>query len=91
MCWLACVAARCAATVDLPSEGDALVIETEDPIELATTLRVIRERPQLAAEIRRQGRATARAYSWDRVITQLLLRIELAAAQQGVQLRGSRP
>ena len=28
LCWLACVAARCAATVDFPSEGEALVSST---------------------------------------------------------------
>jgi glycosyltransferase involved in cell wall biosynthesis len=67
---------------------NAIVIETEDPTELATSLRVIRERPNLIAAIRKAGRATARAYTWDRVITQLLLRVELAAAQQSVTLTG---
>jgi glycosyltransferase involved in cell wall biosynthesis len=66
---------------------NSIVIETEDPTEVATSLRVLRENPVLAAEIRRQGRATARAYTWDRVIPQLLLRIELAAAQQEVSLQ----
>ena len=65
---------------------NAIVIETEDPTELAASLRIVRERPQLTAAIRKQGRATARASTWDRVITQLLLRVELAAAQQGVSL-----
>jgi glycosyltransferase involved in cell wall biosynthesis len=67
--------------------SNALVIETEDPTELATSLRVLRQRPDLATRIRRQGRATARAYTWDQVIPQLLLRVELAAAQQEVDLR----
>jgi glycosyltransferase involved in cell wall biosynthesis len=66
---------------------NSIVIETEDPTEVASSLRVLREQPQLAAEIRRQGRTTARAYTWDRVIPQLLLRIELAAAQQEVRLQ----
>jgi glycosyltransferase involved in cell wall biosynthesis len=68
---------------------NAIVIETEDAVELANCLRVVCERPELAAEIRRQGRATARVYTWDRVIMQLLLRIELAAAQQGVDFQSA--
>ena len=76
------------ATGEDYAEGyrNAIVVETEDPTELATSLRIVRDRPDLVAAIRKQGRATARAYTWDRVITQLLLRVELAAAQQGVSL-----
>jgi glycosyltransferase involved in cell wall biosynthesis len=74
------------ATGEDYAEGyrNAIVVETEDPTELATSLRIIRDRPDLVVAMRKEGRATARAYTWDRVITQLLLRIELAAAQQGV-------
>jgi hypothetical protein len=45
---------------------------------------LIQQRPRLAAAIRRRGRVTARAYTWEKVIEQLLLRIEFAAAQQAV-------
>jgi glycosyltransferase involved in cell wall biosynthesis len=78
------------ATGEDYAEGyrNSIVIETEDPTELAASLRVIRERPDLVAAMKRQGRATARAYTWDRVIPQLLLRVELAATQQGVTLAG---
>ncbi len=68
------------------SYRNALVNETDDPIELVTELNLIRERPLLAAAIRRRGRVTARAYTWEKVIEQLLLRIEFAAAQQAVRL-----
>ncbi len=61
---------------------NALVLETDDAIELVTGLSLIRDRPRMAAAIRRRGRVTARAYTWEKVIDQLLLRIELAAAQQ---------
>src|SRR5205814_2767903 len=47
---------------------NAIVVETEDPIELASGLRMVHQRPEIAAAMRRQGRATARAYTWDRVI-----------------------
>ncbi len=65
---------------------NALVIETDDPIELVSGLNLVRERPRMAAAMRRGGRVTARAYTWEKVIEQLLLRIELAAAQQAVRL-----
>jgi glycosyltransferase involved in cell wall biosynthesis len=65
---------------------NALVLETNDPVELVTELALLKERPKLAASMRRRGRTTAREYVWEKVIDQLLLRIEFAAAQQAVRL-----
>jgi glycosyltransferase involved in cell wall biosynthesis len=65
---------------------NALCVETDDPVELVTLLRIVRNRPALAAAIRKRGRATAKEYVWDKVIDHLLLRIEFAAAQQSVRL-----
>jgi glycosyltransferase involved in cell wall biosynthesis len=70
---------------------NALVLETDDSIELVTELNLIRDRPKLAASIRRRGRTTARAYVWEKVIQELLLRIEFAAAQQAVRLPEGQP
>jgi glycosyltransferase involved in cell wall biosynthesis len=70
---------------------NALVLETNDPIELVTELNLVKERPQLAASIRRRGRVTARQYIWEKVIGQLLLRVEFAAAQQAVRLPTAEP
>jgi glycosyltransferase involved in cell wall biosynthesis len=64
---------------------NALVLETDDPVELVTELALLKERPNLAASMRRRGRTTARAYVWEKVIDQLLLRVEFAAAQQAVK------
>jgi hypothetical protein len=64
---------------------NALVLETDDPAELVTGLRWVKERPRAADAMRKQGKATARAYTWDKVIEQLLLRAEFAAAQQAVK------
>jgi glycosyltransferase involved in cell wall biosynthesis len=64
---------------------NALVLETNDPVELVTELSLLKERPKLAASMRRRGRTTARAYVWEKVIQELLLRIEFAAAQQAVR------
>jgi glycosyltransferase involved in cell wall biosynthesis len=70
---------------------NALVLETNDPVELVTELTLLKERPKLAASIRRHGRATARAYVWEKVIDQLLLRVEFAAAQQSVRAIEAEP
>jgi glycosyltransferase involved in cell wall biosynthesis len=67
------------------SYRNALVLETNDPVEMVTELTLLKERPKLAASIRRRGRTTAREYVWEKVIRQLLLRIEFAAAQQAVR------
>ena len=64
---------------------NALVLETSDPVELVTGLGLLKERPKLAASMRRRGRTTARAYVWEKVIDELLLRTEFAAAQQAVR------
>ena len=64
---------------------NALVLETSDPIELVTELALLKERPKLAASMRRRGRTTARSYVWEKVIQELLLRVEFAAAQQAVR------
>src|ERR1700686_1142113 len=64
---------------------NALVLETSDTVELVTELSLLKERPKLAASMRRRGRTTARAYVWEKVIQELLLRVEFAAAQQAVR------
>jgi glycosyltransferase involved in cell wall biosynthesis len=64
---------------------NALVLETNDPVELVTELSLLKDRPALAASMRRRGRTTARQYVWEKVIKELLLRVEFAAAQQAVR------
>ena len=64
---------------------NALVVETSDPVELVTELTLLKERPSLAARMRKRGRTTAREYIWEKVIDQLLLRVEFAAALQAVK------
>ena len=70
---------------------NAIVLETDDPVELVTELTLLKERPRLGDSIRRHGRVTARNYSWDRVIGQLLLRTEYAAALQAVKIGADEP
>lgn len=61
---------------------NAVVLETDDPLELVTALRQVREHPGWAATLRRHGRATAEEFTWDHVIEQILYRVELAHARQ---------
>jgi glycosyltransferase involved in cell wall biosynthesis len=65
---------------------NAVVLETDDPLEIVTELAVLKSRPALAARMRKRGRVTARDYLWEKVIDQLLLRIEFAAERQAVKL-----
>ncbi|HXC77946.1 MAG TPA: glycosyltransferase family 4 protein [Candidatus Acidoferrum sp.] len=73
------------------SYRNSLVMETDDPIELVTGLTLLKQRPQLAASIRRRGRVTARQYTWEKVIDELLLKVDIAAAQQAVRLPVAMP
>jgi glycosyltransferase involved in cell wall biosynthesis len=70
---------------------NAVVLETEDPIEIVTELTALKERPRLVASLRKRGRTTAREYVWQKVIDQLLLRIGFAAARQAVVVPAEKP
>lgn len=70
---------------------NALVLETDNSMELVGMLRLCVREPQLATQIRRRGRDTAAQYTWDHVIEQLLYRTELAAALQAVSVPDSPP
>lgn len=63
---------------------NALVMETADPLELAEGLELLGRDRRLAGALRRGGRATARAFTWDRVIPQLFARLDYAGDKQGV-------
>jgi glycosyltransferase involved in cell wall biosynthesis len=64
---------------------NAVVIETDDPMEIVSELTVLKERPRLAASIRRRGRSTARDFVWEKVIDELLHRVDFAASRQAVR------
>jgi glycosyltransferase involved in cell wall biosynthesis len=70
---------------------NAVVLETDDPVEIATELTALKLRPRLVASLRKRGHTTARDYVWDKVIDQLSLRVEFAAARQAVKLNVTRP
>ena len=48
--------------------GNAVVVQSDDPRELITHLAALGSRPELAARIRADGRATAKRYVWPRIL-----------------------
>ena len=61
---------------------NAIVIETDDPLELVAGLEQVRSRPEWVGQLRANGRVTAAEYTWDRVLDHLRYWLELAAARQ---------
>jgi glycosyltransferase involved in cell wall biosynthesis len=70
---------------------NAIVLETDDPLELVTALHGIRDTPALAQGMRKEGVLTAADYTWEKVIEQLLYRVELAAIRQGSERVNASP
>lgn len=61
---------------------NALVMQTPDPLEFVGLFRRLRANPAEEAEIRRQGRETAKSYAWQEVIRrQVLPRLDLLRSE----------
>ena len=64
----------------VPGEN-AIVVQTDDPLEIAAALHRLRDDPRREQALRRAGQETARRYYWPRVIERTLLpQIELQLA-----------
>ncbi|HUQ41030.1 MAG TPA: glycosyltransferase family 4 protein [Candidatus Limnocylindrales bacterium] len=48
--------------------GNSVVIQSDDPRELIAAYRTLGEKPELAAQIRADGRATAKRFAWPRIL-----------------------
>jgi glycosyltransferase involved in cell wall biosynthesis len=59
---------------------NALVLETNDPIEFVRLFGQLREQPERERALRRAARATARQYTWERVIDRALMPRLVAAS-----------
>ncbi|MBI2216943.1 MAG: glycosyltransferase family 4 protein [Candidatus Rokubacteria bacterium] len=66
---------------------NAIVLDTADPAEASWYVRFLGERREVAAGLARAARATAGRFVWERVLVNLLAKVDLAAANQGVQAR----
>lgn len=48
--------------------GNSIVIQSDDPRELIAAHATLREKPELAAQLRVEGRATAKRFAWPRIL-----------------------
>ncbi len=67
----------------IPFEN-AVVLDTTDPGEIVGYVSRLQNHPQEAEEIRQQGRRTAETFLWERVMENLIAKLEYIARNQGV-------
>jgi len=48
--------------------GNAVVVQSDDPRELMTAYRALKEKPELVRAMRVDGRATAKRFTWPRIL-----------------------
>ena len=68
---------------------NALSVETDDPAELASYLRLIHDQPDVIRQIQRHARQTAALFTWDSTIRDLLGKVEYLAEKQGIHLQSN--
>jgi glycosyltransferase involved in cell wall biosynthesis len=61
---------------------NAVVLDTADPAEAAWYISYLADRPDEQERLRTEAVATARLFTWDRVLEQLLARLRVLAASQ---------
>jgi glycosyltransferase involved in cell wall biosynthesis len=61
---------------------NAVVLDTADPAEAAWYVTYLADRPGEQTRLRTEAQATARLFTWDRVLDQLLARVRVLAASQ---------
>jgi glycosyltransferase involved in cell wall biosynthesis len=63
---------------------NAIVLETSDAEEAAWHIRYLARAPAVAEELSREARRTARRFLWNRVVDNLLSKVEFLAMRQGM-------
>ena len=63
---------------------NAIVMETADPKEIETYITYLDKHPEEKHKIRQAGRGTARQYVWEKVIKNLIRKLEYQARLQGL-------
>ena len=66
--------------------ANAIVLETSDAEEAAWYIRYLERTPSVAADLSRAARRPARRFLWDRVVDNLLGKIELLAMRPGMSV-----
>ena len=67
-------------------DRNAMVMETSDPKEIESYIAYLEGHPEKKQRMRQAGRETARQYVWERVIENLVRKLEYQAGLQGVLL-----
>lgn len=62
---------------------NAMVLETEDPAEIVSYVSHLLENPDFAQKMREEGKHTARCFTWEQVIANLISKLEYIARRQG--------
>jgi glycosyltransferase involved in cell wall biosynthesis len=65
---------------------NGIALSSDDPRELALYLQELVRSPVLANNLREQGRASAKYFNWDRIVEDILRKVELVAWMKGVEL-----
>ena len=65
-------------------ERDGSVLETSDAEEAAWHIRYLARAPAVAEDPSREARRTARRFLWNRVVDNLLSKVEFLAMRQGM-------
>ncbi len=63
---------------------NAIVLETADPAEIEGYVMYLNRHPDEAERLRESGKETARLFTWDKVIRNLLQKLEFQARVQGI-------
>ena len=66
--------------------GNAIVIETDDPTEVASALRGLVERPAMARRLRKAARRDAADFAWPLIVEGLLEHLRFMCRHQRVEL-----
>jgi hypothetical protein len=66
-------------------------VESEDGAEIASALRGLVERPELARRLRRAARADAREFTWPLILDGFMERLRYVCEHQGVRLPAAAP
>jgi glycosyltransferase involved in cell wall biosynthesis len=67
---------------------NAVVLDTPDPREIVVQLRQLLADPAEITRLKRNGKATARAFLWPEVLRELFAKLEYVALTRGVEVPG---
>ncbi|HEX6508570.1 MAG TPA: glycosyltransferase family 4 protein [Chloroflexota bacterium] len=67
-------------------EHNAVVLDTDDPLEIVVQLLRLREDTGMVTRLKRRAKETARAWTWPAVLPELLTKLEYVALARGVEI-----